>query len=607
MRVPTLTLLLACGHLLHSPTGLAASPQTDSDAVDDDDDYSSYAVVNTDPLYRPGLCPPLVQPPARILPTWAEMERAEARPAAMVSANSEPTDLSAENGIVESDAADKTAEPEAASRPPATPRDPPVQAEADRMKLQREGVSRLEGNVWLQQGEHFLSTNELQFDEATGVVETLAPARFGSRQMIVDAEHARYDTQLGQGEFSDAEFYLLKRNARGEADLLARTGETSARLEGVTYTSCPPEDEDWSLKASSMELDQEKGFGTARNVRIAFMGVPFFYNPWLSFPIDEQPNTGFLFPEFGDSGRTGPWLKLPYYLNLDPQYDATLTPYYMTDRGTMLESEFRYLFPWGAGTVGADILPEDRQTGTERHYYRFGHGSRLPAGWIAGISYRQVSDEEYFQDFSTSGNATLISHLSQHAAVQKNTLEWGAGVTLQRYQTVDPTIPEGSRPYEIWPRLNYYYTPLPVYDRLWLSLEGTSTNFQRDDRLAGWRHHSVTAISTDFGTPGLYATPRVAWWQTEYDMEQVDGSPLEISRGLPVASLDTLARFERPLASGGRQSLEPRLFYLHVPYREQSDIPRFETRATTDTLASLFRENRFTGPDRLGDENRVSF
>jgi len=599
MHAPTLALLLACSHLLLATAATAEEVATDAGIAAD---YTPVQTGNGNPLFRPGLCRPLVQPPERILDTWAELDgyrAATADPGATEPANIDVTDP----------ADDVAAEPETGVVT-VRPRDgapPPVQAEAGTMELQGEGVSRLEGDVWLQQGENFLSTEALQFDENSGIVETLAPARFGSRQIIIDAGHARYDTSIGQGRFTDSEFFLLGRNARGEADILERTGESTAKLEGVKYTSCPPEDEDWWLKASSMTLDQEEGIGTARNIRVAFMGVPFFYAPWISFPIDDKRKSGFLFPEFGDSGRTGPWLKLPYYLNLDPRYDATLTPYYMDEHGTMLESEFRYLFNWGAGTLAADYLPNDRQSETERHYYRFAHRSVLPGRWIAGVNYRQVSDEEYFQDFSGSGSATLVSHLSQQAGVQRNTLEWGAGMQVQRYQTVDPTIPESSRPYEKWPEVDYYYTPLPVGDWLWVSLDGNSTNFQRDDRLSGWRHQSVSAFSTDFGTPGLRTTPKLSWWQTEYDMEQPDGSALEISRGLPVASMDTLARLERPLASGGSQSLVPRLFYLYVPFRDQTDIPRFDTRATTDTLASLFRENRFTGPDRVGDENRVSF
>ena len=514
----------------------------------------------------PGMCAPAMQAPARIAEVWA------------------------------------TPEDEAPAAQP-----PPVVAEATRAAIVRDGVSQLEGDVWLQQGDDFLSTEALEFDEDTGIVRTLAPARFGSRQLMVDAEAATYDTSLGEGVFEGVAFFMPERGGRGEAEQLARTGESTAVLEGVMFTTCPPDDEDWTLRASSLDLDQESGMGVGRNVRIAFMGVPFFYTPWISFPIDDRRKTGFLFPEFGDSSRTGAWLRTPYYINLAPNYDATLTPYYMADRGTMLESEFRYLFGWGAGELEADYLGTDRRTDTDRHYYQLRHLSRLPADWRMQVDYRQVSDEEYFQDFSGDGGATLVSHLAQQFLLGRSALEYGAQMQLLRYQTVDPTIPEANRPYEKWPDIDYYYAPLPFGDRLWVEVEGESVNFQRDDRVSGWRHHAVPALSVDLGDAGLRLTPRLAWWQTEYDLEQPDSTALKPGRGVPVGSLDLLARFARPLASGGQQTLEPRLFYLNVPYREQDDIPLFDTRETSDTLASLFQENRFTGPDRIGDTERVTF
>lgn len=558
MRVSTFTTYIALAPLL-----LAIAMARNAVAAENPE-ADNVSPVETAPSR---LCPMLVEPPSRILETWSQLPP-EGQPAAVA---------------------------------------PPIQMEADDVALQEEGISRLQGDVWLQQGEHFLSAQALEFNQETGVVETLSPARFGSRQLIIDAETARYDTSAGQGKFTDSDFYLLKRNARGEADLLERTGDTTARLEGVKYSSCPPEDEDWWLKASSMDLDQDAGMATARNVRIAFMGVPFFYTPWISFPIDEQRKSGFLFPEFGDSGRTGPWLRVPYYFNLDEQYDATIEPYYMEERGTAVNGEFRYLFNWGLGELDAEYLDNDLLTDTRRYNYHLRHLSMLPGDWRASLSYQQVSDEEYFQDFSADGRGNLRSHVAQQFMLMKNELEYGASVQLLRYQTVDPTIAESRRPYEKWPAINYYYAPLALADAVWLEVEGESVNFQRDGRVSGWRHHVEPAFSMDIGNPGLRLTPRLAWWQTRYELEQPDETALDISRGLPVASLDLRARMSRDLDNGGIQTLEPRLFYLNIPYENQAAIPLFDTNTGSETLASLFRENRFSNVDRVGDVERISF
>ncbi|HEX7046725.1 MAG TPA: LPS assembly protein LptD [Gammaproteobacteria bacterium] len=573
MRASTLSNLVICSVLLTAGVVQAAEVPRASEAT----------------------CPPAVQPPERILDTWAELDREEGLLPPLV----EPYVLAPPAVVPESD--------ETLPEEPAAAAPPPVLVEADTVLLVQEGVSQLEGDVWVQQGENFLSSEALEFNKNTGVVRTLAPARFGSRQLILDAENVIYDTSAGKGVFESVDFFMPRHGGRGEADQLARTGEFTSELQGVLYTTCPPEDEDWWLKASSMDLDREDGMGVARNVRLGFMGVPFFYLPWMSFPIDERRKTGFLFPEFGDSGRNGTWLRTPYYLNLAPNMDATLTPYYMSERGTALEGEFRYLFGWGAGELDATYLDNDRMVDSHRYFYRYGHVSRLPTDWTFSVDYQQVSDEEYFQDFSQDGRGLLRSHIAQVATLSKSELEYGASVGLQRFQTVDPTIPEASRPYEKWPEIDYYYAPLAFGNRLWFDVQGESVQFRRDDRVSGWRHHTETAFSMDFGDPGLRLTPRLAWWETKYDLEQADGTDLDLSRGLPVTSLDLRARFARALGSGGRQTLEPRLFLVHIPFREQDAIPLFDTRPGSDTLASLFQANRFTGVDRVGDTKRATF
>lgn len=563
---------------------------------------------------RPGLCPPFVQPPDRILPAWRDAAARDQTSAGEPSpVQVLPSAWDDEDQTLPAIAA--SPERPAATADPNAPDEPagPVEVEADRAELVGTGTSRLEGNVWLQQGERFLSTEILEFNESTGVVTTLAPAQFGTRQLLVDSKRATYNTQAGEGLFEGVEFYLPQRYARGEARMLARTGEQTARLEGVKYTTCPPDDEDWWLKASSMDIDQDKGLGTGRNVRVAFMGVPFFYVPWISFPIDERRMSGFLFPEFGNSGRNGTWLRTPYYLNLAPNYDATLAPHYMSERGLRMDGEFRYLFDWGQGMLEAEYLPNDPEyvdrngtAGADRYFYKFGHRSRLPASWWLAASYQQVSDEEYMQDFSESGRATLISHLPQMVTLASSDLEYGLALRFQRFRTIDPTIPEASRPYEKWPEIDYYYTPLALWDRLWFELDGESVNFQRADRDQGWRHHASPAFSVDLGSPALRLTPKLSWWHTQYDLTGAGGDALTLQRGLPVASLDIRSRFARLLETGSSQTLEPRLYYLYVPYREQDAIPLFDTRGTSDSISSLFRENRFTGIDRVGDENRAT-
>lgn len=486
--------------------------------------------------------------------------------------------------------------------------DAEITLEADRADVNPTGFSQLSGDVFYRQGNRFATSESLQYNRDTGLIRSDVPIRFGNGEMIVDAATLEYLSSDGTGTLTDAQFYLPARHAHGGSDSIAILSDTQSELNAVSYSTCTPGDEDWILRASSMELDTEEGFGVGRNVRVAFMGVPFFYIPWISFPIDDRRKTGFLFPEYGSSSLSGDILRVPYYINIAPNLDATLTPHIMSKRGARLDTEFRYLFESiGTGEVDYEYLDEDRITGERRYRGRLQHRKPFESGWLAIVDYNAVSDPEYLQDFTENGGATTISFVSQSALLQKTGNDFGMSLRVQSFETVDPTISPANYPYELLPELNLFYKPLPYFGLIEFGIDGQFTDFEATDRINGYRHHVNPSLALNLGIPGVEITPRLSYWATTYQLTEADNvTERDEHRRIPVSSLDIRSVFETRLDNGFIQTLAPRLFYLNVPYEDQDAVPRFDSREPSAVLSQLYRENRFTGLDRLGDTEQLT-
>lgn len=484
--------------------------------------------------------------------------------------------------------------------------DAPVSLEADSGEFVETGFSVLEGNVIYSQSSRWLNSEYLEYNAETGELRSNSPTRFLSGQLGFDAGSIDYNTQLQTGDLEDAQFYLFERHARGHAERINIQSNTQAELDSITFTTCPADDEDWYLHAAALELDQEEGVGVARHMRIAFMDVPFFYLPWVSFPINDQRKSGFLFPEIGHSSNRGSFLRVPYYLNIAPNYDATLAPYFMSKRGTLLDSEFRYLTGIGRGNLNIEYLENDQVTNTTRYRGKLQHSISGENGWAAGLNYNAISDPSYLEDISDTGRATEISYLAQTAYVSRAGLDYSLRISAKDFETVDPTLSSASGPYSEMPALEFDYLPVPLLGWIEPSLNIDATRFQQELRTEGWRQHLQPELALNLGNPGIIFRPAVSQWRTDYELEETDGTKLEIERSVTIRSLETGLVLERALADGGTQTLEPRLYYLEVPFVEQGAIPIFDTRRASTTLEQLFRPNRFSGIDRIGDTRQLS-
>ncbi len=491
--------------------------------------------------------------------------------------------------------------------------------DADRSEYDaRSGLITLQGNVVLERADQRLQADEMRYFEDDNLAEASGRVRLGQQGLLVGASGGQLDMARDQSALQDVEYVIPETLTQGTARRVRTEGATLIFLRNATYSTCEPGNELWHMRVSRMRLDRESGRGEAWHARLALWGVPVAYTPYANFPIDDRRKTGLLTPTISQSERTGTDLSLPFYWNIAPNYDATLIPRYMSRRGLMLGTEFRYLQNWQSGELRMTGLHDDDVFGDDRWSLSWDQRMRLWAGIRADAMVNRVSDDEYFRDFGTTLTDSSTTHLRSRGRLMYNTPDTSSRLVAEGFQTINPNIAPRNRPYERLPQLLFIYQP----QRFGLGAinvqTGLHTEAVRFDhpepglRDTGTRLDMTPRISVPYERPAGYIRPSLAMRLTSYDLDRGEPNidqPDTITRAVPIASLDTGLFFDRNFDAfnrGLRQTLEPRLFYLYVPRRDQDDIPLFDTGRTDQSLFRYFTENRFTGADRVGDANQVT-
>ncbi len=456
-------------------------------------------------------------------------------------------------------------------------------------------------------GDRSISAETATYDRAEQRIEARGTVTYSDPDVTVYGEEAEVDTGNEEIRFTGAGFDIPKRPARGSAETINISSDRTMALSAVTFTTCPAGQTDWELMAREIGLDVNEGFGTARGVKLKFKRVPILWAPYLTFPIDDRRKSGLLTPRFSKRDRTGFDISVPYYLNLAPNYDMTLEPRYMSERGLQLNTEFRYLLPRSDGRLSFEYLPDDSETNTTRSYLTYDHETLLDQGWRIVANLAEVSDPAYFEDLGVSQTAASQTHLNRYVGIGYGAPAWSLLARFQNYQTIDPLIAAVDRPYERVPQL--------LFNGRWLGnvFQFESTNelvqFDRDVGVTGWRFDASEEFRLSFARPGMFLTPAVALRQTNYRLDNVaPGGRDTISRTLPVTSVDAGLIFEREPNQNRKwiQTLEPRALYVYVPFEDQSDIPIFDTIDPDANLVQLFDKYQYVGPDRIADTDALS-
>ena len=472
----------------------------------------------------------------------------------------------------------------------------------------------LQGEVLVERADQRLEAGQLRFDAVENAFVASDAVRYQDRDLLLAAATASGDLDIDRVEVGAIRYQLLSARGNGSADSALLVGETSA-LQQVTYSTCDPQERSWELAARRIDLDHAEGIGRARGATLRLGRVPVLYLPYVTFPIDERRRTGFLYPAFGHSDNTGIDVRIPYYLNLAPNYDATLTARLMSQRGVMLGGEFRYLGANHRGELSGSLLPDDDETGDDRGSLTWLHAGRLSPHWTVGANLNHVSDDRYFEDFGDSLAASSTSLLESSAGLYGRGVYWNASVAVQAWDVTDPFVADVLEPFRRLPR-GLFRWEQPLGEWLRAGVHAEAVAFEHEERPGGERVDLYPYLSLPVERAGWFLRPELGYRYTAYqlDREWLDGpagsfperSP---DRGTEILSVDTGAIFERELDFFGRpslQTLEPRLYYLYVPFEDQGDLPVFDTQELTFGLAQLFRTNRFSGADRQTDANQAT-
>jgi len=400
-----------------------------------------------------------------------------------------------------------------------------------------------------------------------------------------------------------------KSASRGHADRALLEEDHKSKLIKAEYTSCPVPRDDWFLRVNELEVDSGRNVGKATHATLYFLGMPILYTPFMTFPLDNRRKSGFLAPTFGTSGQSGFEASLPYYWNIAENMDATFTPKIFTKRGEQVGAEFRYLEPKFSGQVDSEFLPNDKIAARDRYFFGWHHVQALWPGWSASINAQKVSDDNYFRDLTTKIALTSQTNLPRDAILAFANETWTVSARALGYQTLEDPLHTVPIPYNILPQLIANGARQNVAGGFDWAVSSELSNFRHPVLPTGQRLIVYPSISYPMRRSWGYLTPKIGVHFTRYHMDGNDDGVQDATRTLPIASLDGGLFFERNIAWGGRsflQTLEPRLFYLDVPYKDQSQLPNFTTAEADFNFQRLFTENRFVGGDRIGDANQLT-
>ena len=549
--------------------------------------------------------------------------------------------------------------------------------EGDRLEVQLDRSLTSLGNASLKAGGNIILGDRIEFDEQNRMTHSSGNASIESNDSLVKGPSFHLNIDESTGEMPNATFFMYKplinlsplgnlgeriygqkpeinndllsgvidRNmkpingemqplipndnkdsvepkkvsSRGDAQMLFFEGQSKKRLLKSRYTTCEADSDDWYIKSGQLKIDDETKTAVATNATVEFKGVPILYTPWINFPYANQRKSGLLAPTWGTTTKSGFEVLLPFYWNISPNMDATVSTRELSKRGIQYAGEFRYLEENFSGLDNIEFLPSDDMTQKDRYFARVKHQQNFGSGWTGGIDVARVSDSQYFSDLSTHIITTSQVNLLQQANINYSGPIWQFGALAQKYQTLDNV----SYAYERLPQLTLNGSKewdwggiTRVQNQLVRFEANQNSTF---DVKSATRFSTYPSISFPMNKPYGYVTPKLGVNYTSYNLDNISSSPMQTGawinydktadRTLPIFSLDSGLFFERDTSIVSRnytQTLEPRLFYVYIPYQDQSHLPVFDTGLTDLNMGTLFTENQYSGGDRINNANQLS-
>ncbi len=478
--------------------------------------------------------------------------------------------------------------------------------DADNVEGHQDRELEAVGSVRLRKRGAAVFSDQLRLSIPDQQLSATGHVRFEKEGDVLTGENLFYDLKNDSGYIDGPEYRLPRYGARGNARRLVAENRDLYRISKATYTTCDVGDDDWFLRVDRLELDRIRDIGVAHNATVVFKGVPILYSPYLDFSLSGRRKTGLLPPTIGSTGQSGFEYTQPFYWNIAPNRDATISPRLLAKRGVLMNGDFRYLEPDLQGEMRGEYLPDDRQKEETRYGYSWKHRQNFGNGFSGLLDLQGVSDDAYFTDLSDKIAATSQTNLNREGDLFYDGGWWNLNTRVQRFQTLQdplaPVVPPYARVPQITLNMN---RQTDVH--LDFGLQGEYVEFDHPFLLNGSREILYPSISAPFQTSFFYITPKLGYHTTRYAFEDLNRP--DASRNLPIYSLDSALTFERETMLWGRaflQTLEPRLYYVYIPFRPQDQLPNFDTALSDFNLAQIFTENQFTGGDRINDANQLT-
>ncbi|MDD5242198.1 MAG: LPS assembly protein LptD [Sulfuricella sp.] len=473
----------------------------------------------------------------------------------------------------------------------------------------------------LRQWGQVVTADRLRYSKPEDELHAVGNVRIDQKGDVTEGPELKMQMERKEGFMQQPVFQLNQQipPGRGDAKMLLFEGENQYRLEDARYTTCQAGSDDWFIHAHDLEIDRTTQVGTARNAYVEFMDVPFLYTPWMNFALNSDRKSGFLSPSFGSTGSSGAEFALPYYWNIAPNMDATITPRVMTKRGTLLQTDFRYLERSYAGEASVETLPNDKIAGINRSFMSLHHRYNPGNGWAGSLNLERASDDNYFRDLSTQVSVTSQANLLRDALLSYTGAYAGGALAFsarsQSYQTLQDPLAPIDTPYRSTQMLlngakMFNWQGNTLGPGVNFTLNSELVDFTHPTKLSGTRSTLYPSISLPMTRFYGFITPKIGLHSTNYSFSDNNATlQPNVSRNLPIFSVDSGLYFERDLGLFGsnyQQTLEPRLYYVRTPFRDQSNIPVFDTGDAGFGIPQIFSENRFSGSDRISDANQVT-
>ncbi len=468
------------------------------------------------------------------------------------------------------------------------------------------------GNVEMTRADQRSVSNKASYDTVSETLDLQGSVYYSEDELALHSESASLNLASDRAKLREALFISPATPLRGRAKTIYRENDFLTRYKEVAYTSCRPGNQDWLVHASELKINKSTGQGGAKNAWVEFKGTPVFYSPYLSFPTDNRRLSGFLAPSFGNTQRGGFTLSAPYYLNIAPNYDATLRPRILSKRGVILGGTTRYMNEITNGFASLEFMPHDSIRNKSRYLAAVRNNAQFSPHISSNLDLNYVSDKDYFSEM---GNALSVSTYSSFLYSQANLGYATDGVSLRghvdNYQSIDKAITNSGLPYRRLPQINlnlnhaFSFIPLNTF------MDTEYTYFQHNTLINGQRTNIKPFVSLPLQTASAFITPKLSLQHTQYALSnpQIASSSSSLSRTLPIFSTDSGLYLEKDVNFSNRpylHTLEPRLFYLYIPRTDQNNIPIFDTALYDPSFNSLFLENRFSGTDRIQDANQLT-